>query len=236
MTIEDQDEFEREFWELIRGPAYEPAELDPALAVFLGTDSSGPTLHHPCYCGPYKTSNNAHYNCHLESFKEKVSAAKGSRNWHDYLHAHEKCFWTAALNEIEALATPEEWAAAVREAWILSDEIWINDRDWRLILGRAQRVPSWMTQNEKDRLEVLPESFPVYRGCRADQANGLSWSLESDAAAHFARKVKGHRGVVATGTARKADVIALLHGDEDEVIVLPESVLMDDPKGFERPC
>jgi hypothetical protein len=132
------------------------------------------------------------------------------------------------LESLIAETSPEEWAKAVRDAWIYSDEIWINKGKWKSILTRAKELRGLMSDVEVSKFEQLADPLTIYRGCNERNTEGMSWSLDPNWAKAVARAgaVGQEADRVVRGLARKVDVLAYFeeHGEEQEVIIFPEFV------------
>lgn len=163
----------------------------------------------------------------IERERRRVRRAqlKADKQWHDYLTAHEKCEYPGVLEEIKDLTTTAEWAELVRFAWYDSDILMNNREAWLRIFSDRSRIAAMTHPDEAAAFANEDDPLTVYRGCRPDCVEGLSWSLDFDAATHF-KRAAGSRGVIFEGIVKKADVIAYIcpNGEEYEVIVLPEHV------------
>lgn len=125
----------------------------------------------------------------------------------------------------------------VREAWWNLETSLPDKRKW-LKCYRSTRPSreALMTMAERRRLEVLPASFPVYRGIGSPLAvNGLSWTLSRTVAERFAAYAVGSRRkdfglaasepAVVSGRCSKRDVLALyLDRKEQELVISPSAV------------
>lgn len=181
-------------------------------------------LRHPlCWVNDYDQKYNYSYNAAFEEKTQNAADAKAVNDWLSYLRIHEKTCWPTALKEMRAFIAPNEWAAVVRDAWIDSDKFWCNLDAWRDIACAAKGRDGLMTEREREHLRNMSQSVTIFRGCRTDNLEGLSWTISVDWAGIFAHTA---RGVVWRGTARKADIIAFFdkHGEEKEIVILPEHV------------
>jgi hypothetical protein len=160
-----------------------------------------------------------------ERQRVKCKQLKTDEQWHAYLTAHAKDKYPAVLEEIKDLTTAAEWAELVRFAWYSSDVLMNNREAWLRIFADRPRIAGITHPNEAADLAKRRDPLTVYRGCLPDGVDGLSWSLDIDAATHFERAA-GLRGVIVKATVRKQDIIAYIcpNGEEYEVIVLPEHV------------
>jgi hypothetical protein len=96
---------------------------------------------------------------------------------------------------------------------------------------RSAHTMDAMPDGDRFFFEMLPETLAVYRGGDASTVlDGLSWTLDWEAALEFA---KGHRGllnpnpVVISGTARKEDVVFATNVRcEKEIVVFHPDLVM----------
>jgi len=112
----------------------------------------------------------------------------------------------------------------VRTAWIESDHFWNNNEAWRKIAQDVKGSAGLMTDDEREQLETMPDGLTLYRGCKDENTEGLSWSIRENWAGYFAYEAIA--GKVVSGTARKSDVIAFFdqNQEEKEIVILPEHV------------
>jgi hypothetical protein len=85
-----------------------------------------------------------------------------------------------------------------------------------------------MDQAEQNDLAKLPEPLPIFRGYALPRGTprGLSWTIDRERAEWFAYRFPAERYLVAEGSVRKKDVLALFYGrDEREIVVFPDKVI-----------
>jgi hypothetical protein len=99
---------------------------------------------------------------------------------------------------------------AVADTWQDSERPRLGKRDWqRLFYAKRPRREELMSPEERAELAALPERIPVFCGVGLHNFNvhGLSWTLDRDRAAWFARRfanLAGAPGVVVAGTTARA--------------------------------
>ena len=91
----------------------------------------------------------------------------------------------------------------------------------RAAIGEVRPVVEMMTDDERHRLDRLPQTIMVYRGCGAFNAAGICWSLSSTIAREFHSlpRYQVERPLLLTGTVEKSRVVALKRClNEDKII------------------
>lgn len=117
----------------------------------------------------------------------------------------------------------------IMSAWSGFDLIPHEDFEDLFDIHRAKWSPKFMSDENLNVYNDLPETITIYRGQDRDHPIGLSWTLNLDVARFFGR---GHRGmwndhpVVLTGTVRKNDVAFVASDrDEQEIVVFSTSAV-----------
>jgi len=138
--------------------------------------------------------------------------------------------WEAHLKG--QLDTDDDPSWAVRYGYISDPSPMRRIKAWyELIFEYGLR----MTKDEEAILAKLPDQITVYRGYCADNGfkEGFSWTIDKSVAEQFAT---GHgfknpelftKPAVVERVLQKAEVIAYIKGEEDEVIILPPSDELD---------
>jgi hypothetical protein len=221
---------ERNIWDIIntgRDDGDERVELDAELSGKIVELGGAKQIRHPCCCDEYHRKRHSNYNLSLEEWKAKRAQAREAANWQVYVECSEKLFWADALLEIKAQVPAPEWAQVVRNAWILSDQLWEIWPKWRTIFADRAALPGFMTRDEAAYLAGCNDPITVYRGCHEATIDGLSWTTDLDAAVYFEYHVKPrHVALIVEGHVNRSDVFAFVDKNEEfEVIVLPECVI-----------
>jgi len=123
--------------------------------------------------------------------------------------------------------TDQEYAQTAREIWVAAEGL--PPHEARRILvdhGRAITTEMWMRPQDAQIYDRLPDVLPVFRGCSAGRERGWSWSLNREAAEHFAARAGDSapmsRCSIVTGTVAKEQIVAVFSNDvwaEGEVVV-----------------
>lgn len=134
------------------------------------------------------------------------------------------------LGLLEQASTTMFWAL-LREAWSACDGTWpYRDRLLRLLRKhtRHENPHSFLHDDEQRAFDDLPDPINVYRGCSRMRIKGLSWTVDLNIAAAFAR---GNRGiavpqpVIASGQIPKSHVFAYYTDrHESELLIDPRHV------------
>ena len=125
-----------------------------------------------------------------EQEQRRREQLKADKQWHDYLCAHPKDEYPAVLEEIKDLITAADWCEELRFAWYDSDVLMNNRAAWIRIFADKDQIKGITKPNEKERFDSEPDPLTAYRGCLPARVDGMSWSLEFDAAAHFKVSVR----------------------------------------------
>lgn len=214
-------------------------ELDSELAhCLIDTEAAfGVMLKHPLVFGiPYFVQDNPRYNYGLHWKRECLEKYAASRDFSQFIHAHERPYRCEAVQTIIDNFEPngcEVWTCA-RTAWTDSENIFQNEYEWRSIFedwydeGRE----FFMTTEDHEEWAMISDDEPVivYRGfCVDGRDQGMSWTTDKIRAKFFARRFAeaGVRGKarLAIGQVMKCDCIGYLNSrNESEVVVFPENI------------
>lgn len=194
-------------------------DLNPELVLIPGP--FGQQIEHPLVKEVmYVPDFNHIYNEQLRLRKEKCQEALQARNWHGYIGWHERAYRLNALLEVHRNMSDQEYWEAVREYWVDSENIWQNQKAWEeLLLSHRPNEHLFMTKEEKEYLDSLPEVITIHRGYRKTP-KGFSYSLSKTKATWFANRF-GKNGKVKTIKVRKSEVFAFVDSrNEKEIIYL----------------
>ncbi len=164
----------------------------------------------------------------LNPKKPDTETLKRNGKWHSFIFTHDRAsrlqkFWDHQ-NEI-----PDN------QYWIILGEVLTDlegsfiNKDIILILLRLKKNPNQMMyEDEKKQFAKLPNTIPVYRGCRHDMIEGLSWTTDNEKGLWFAnRYAKLNPNVVlVSGDVPKDKVFSYFRRrGESEIIVAPNAVI-----------
>jgi hypothetical protein len=218
------DDLKRSLWPE-RDP--EPEELYQALAKALIEWNGKLALRHRLIVdNAYDPAKNAEYNREAARLEVLADQLRTKKQWWEYVSTHHhKDFWPVVLEEIKDVVPPKKWWKCVRDAWYLSDELWLNRDVWMRVFADRARVAGITAAEEAKHLARQKDPLTVYRGCRPEHVDGMSWALSFDAAVPF-KRTAGPRGVIYCGVLKKEHVIVYLspNNEEFEVIVSPGHV------------
>lgn len=206
----------------------------PDLLPWLEELDVGPMLRHPLVYEYLPRPGLA--NRRYEQKKEALAEALEKGNWHTYVFLHERPYRAKALWDLMTELAPgkidvPEYAELVAAVWTDSENIHQNLDVWEELfegLNTEEARPHLMDAEELAVFEGLPEWITIYRGCIVDlNENGLSWTLDRDRAAWFARRfVSSHGGApeVRVATVHKSYVLAYFAGrNEEEIVVVHDA-------------
>jgi hypothetical protein len=155
--------------------------------------------------------------------REEIKRAKERHDWSKYIWLHERPYRADALAECVAMGLrgPQYWEL-VGETWRDSENIHQNRGLWRRI-WQAQEPgrEHAMTGDDRAALAGLHEKATVWRGTGHRQSiRGLAWTTDRDRGVWFARRFSslGRPALLATGTVRRADVLAMFLEPESEIV------------------
>ncbi|WP_131813233.1 hypothetical protein [Mycolicibacterium fortuitum] len=206
-------------------------ELDSELEQFLTDSPVGPVVKHPLvFSIPHVPHFNALANARLREKQKACAHALETQNWSRYIYLHERPYRPHAFAAICAELTDESYWEHLSSIWTDAENIVQDHALWASLLkdpGRLSTRHLMMNDEERKRLDQLPDELTVYRGVNhGARDRGMSWTADPAVAHRFALRFGGHgQPQVLTGRVRKADVIAYLHGrNEDEILLAPEAV------------
>jgi len=136
----------------------------------------------------------------------------------------------------ERLAKERDWLLVLGNVWSICDNPSRYMDDLRLTtpfgLVADGKIPNsvMMSNAEQLCLSLLPDEFPIFRGCYSPDRNGASWSLHKEVACGFPYMHRfrrlGETPLLVEAAVQKRDVIALkLDRIEAEVITLRPDVV-----------
>lgn len=188
---------------------------------------------HDLYMGP---TAHALYNARFISLTHAIEEAWENNEWDRFVALHAKPFQLDALREAIPFMEPEDIAEVAASVWSHSENIWQQEGEWAEVWRAARdngHASHAMDEDEQRALEALPEEVTVYRGFnRRGREVAMSWSVSRDQAEWFAHRWARAESVapqVAVATVKRDRIVAYLAArGEDEVIVLPEDLTIDE--------
>lgn len=213
---------------------FEPEELDPELAPYVGESSSGwRYLKHPLVFDIlYAEHLNKRLNKQLAYKKRALQEAKESKEWHTYVYLHERPYRSEAFMRIMTELSDREYWTLLSSVWIDSE----NLHEWTemttrilLTMPRPGRRKYMMSASDKRLFMRMPDTITVYRGHHGHNEEGWSWTTDKRKAEFFARRLipEDEPGYINKGRVQKSKVLAYLTDrNESEVIVDPVDVEM----------
>lgn len=201
-------------------------ELHPTLAAHIVKRRGFSCLMHPLiYSVPHFAPLNAYVNEQFAQKKLLVERAEASGDWMHFVVLHERPYRLEAVDRIAHRMFDADFWKLIGWVWTDSENVWQNKQQWieTLTCGRFHRE-LMMDEDERAALELMPAVVEVHRGHGSKNASGLSWTLDRDKAAWFARRWK-QEGWVTSGKLSKSNVIARFdRRNEQEVVCLPRNV------------
>lgn len=206
-------------------------KLDGELELYLEPDAKPfPMLRHPLvYSIPYSSTMNHLYNQQLAHKRELLAVYKQDKNWAGVIWLHERPYRLNALMNykesmhghqywelVGAIYTDTENAMQNREAW---DYLFRSEEPERQCMMTSEEIEVWGS---------LPPKVKIYRGAKASDFTGHSWTLSYEIAKWFADRndhFHGGKHIVQEAEVDKACVVAYFNRrSEEEIIVLPETI------------
>lgn len=128
---------------------------------------------------------------------------------------------------------PAQWFQSLGEEWSFCDNIGIFVDELRFIMRTAslEQLSLMMTEQERDSLAGMPDSFTVYRGCYRINANGLSWTRDPNVARKFPYlhryRRHGDTPLLLTATVKRSQCVLSLDRNEDEIICTDVEIISE---------
>ncbi len=146
---------------------------------------------------------------------------------------------------IDGRLTRKQFLRLLGEQWPIADNVSSNLAGLSHTPFMEQLtgvVPEMMTKEERQCLESLPETLTIYRGCYANNEEGLSWTLSKDVAAKFPTfgRYRGEgrpRLITAAVPKNMIRAIKLDRGESEIITFLWDVIsveLLDQPKPLDR--
>lgn len=194
----------------------------------------GAMLHHPFVVMPISEATVDLANRLYTQKATQAREAHGRGDWNRYVDLHERPYrfdalMDAMLNDFGE-EDPKQFWRLVGRVWTNSENIWQNLDGWLSVWSyEAPFRDHAMEEDDRAALASLPDAIQVWRGVsHPDAAEGMSWSTDKAKAEWFARRfaaMEGRGALLASGTVRKADVLAYFSDrSESEIVVDPSDI------------
>lgn len=124
------------------------------------------------------------------------------------------------------ISSKRAWEIA-RDTWLDCSELYRTKLIWQRFF--ALNVPQshlMMNQQERERLEQLPNKFYIYRGYfNKDGRKGISWSTSKMIASQYS--IRGGVSLIMQGTVNKSDVVAYIGTRGHYEIIVKDQALVE---------
>ena len=210
--------------------------LHPDLKGHVSKWARGEALLHPLIqTFAYSPAINGMLNDAYEEKRRILREAEAAGDWSDVVFLHERPYrFSAFLEHEKRMDVISRWAV-LGEVWVDSENIYQHKTHWNELIMQARHDPAaehFMDEEECDFLKGCGDWVKAYRGFHyfqagnageADNASGLSYSLDKDQARRFAEQ-KAEHGIIERVIDR-ADIFAYKNGrGEREIILYPDCV------------
>lgn len=198
-------------------------ELNKELIPYLEDGDSFKMLRHPIiYSVPHFDNMNAYINKRYSVLKEEISKCLEREEWEMYVYKHERPYRLQAFLNIYSELNDSEYWDLLSSIWIDSENIWQNKNIWiTLLKERYESKHLFMSQDDRNMFDALPDEFMVYRGYLIGKnEDGLSYTTDKKKAQWFSKRFSKD-GAVISKLVRKEDVFAYTNErDEKEIIII----------------
>ena len=192
--------------------------------------SDGLVLQHPLlHVAGVKMEGAAWINYLVQTAEEAAEKALAEERWLDYVLLHEPPYRVAVFAKLAKKLPHTVYWKSLGELYIYTENIWQRKRQLaRLFASDRPDRKQLMSAYERRYLASLPNRLTIFRGSLSMRAQGWSWTLDEKKALGFAKRLERlGLGIprVATGKAKKSDVIAYFsRRKEKEIVIDPSKV------------
>jgi hypothetical protein len=192
--------------------------------------SDGLVLQHPLlHVAGVKMEGAAWINHLVQTAEEAAEKALAEERWLDYVLLHEPPYRVAVFAKLAKKLSHAAYWKSLGEHYIYTENIWQRKRQLaRLFASNRPHRKQLMSAYERRHLASLPNRLTIYRGSQSKRIQGWSWTLDEKKAPWFAKRwasLNFGKPHVATGKAKKSDVIAYFsRRKEKEIIIDPSKV------------
>lgn len=206
------------------------ADLNPELAPYVYENPTfGTCIKHPLYF--QMSFGEAFHHFANEVYEEKKKLLieyREKKDWDSFLFLYERPYRVHMLNAEKNNFTDKEYWELLRSVYTDAEQFDEDNRElWNELLtsNRPQRC-DFMTEEDKEFFDRLPEDLTVYRGWQDEDCElGFSWSLSKEVATWFATRFSRDEPIVTSMMIKKSspDVVGYYSGrNEYEVVIINE--------------
>jgi hypothetical protein len=200
--------------------------LHPELARYTyESETFGTCIKHPMvFSLVHFPQQNAMVNAQLEYKVKARRKAMKNKEWHTYVFLHERPYRVDAFKRIRSRLSNERYWDLLSEIWIDSENIRENTSVWeRLLRDPRPGREHMMSDEDREALDLLPDTIEVFQGHTDERDDGWSWTTNRATAEWFAYRFGDFEQatpVVSFGTCSKDLITAYLTGrNESEVLI-----------------
>ena len=192
--------------------------------------SDGLVLQHPLlHVVGVKTEGAAWINHLVQTAEEAAEKALAEERWLDYVLLHEPPYRVAVFAKLAKKLSHAVYWKSLGEIYIYTENIWQRKRQLaRLFASDRPHRQQLMSAYERRYLARLPNRLTIFQGSQSKRIQGWSWTLDEKKALRFAKRLERLGfGIprIATGRAKKSDVIAYFsRRKEKEIVIDPSKV------------
>ncbi len=196
-------------------------------------ESDDLVLQHPLlHIAGVKMEGAAWVNHLVQTAEEAAEKALREERWLDYVLLHEPPFRVAVFSKLAKNFSDASYWKSLGELYIYTENIWQRKRQLaRLFASNRPQRRQLISAYERRYLARLPNRLTIFRGFQAKGIQGWSWTLDEKKALGFAKRLERLGfGIprVATGRAKKSDVIAYFsRRKEKEIVIDPSKVKIE---------
>jgi hypothetical protein len=165
----------------------------------------------------------------VQTAEEAAENALAEERWFDYVLLHEPPYRVAVFAKLAKKLPDAEYWKCLGELYIYTENIWQRKRQLaRLFASDRPDRKQLMSAYERRYLASISNRLTIFRGSHSKSVQGWSWTLDEKKAQWFAKRLERLGfGIprVATGKAKKSDVIAYFsRRNEKEIVIDPSKI------------
>lgn len=152
-----------------------------------------------------------------------IEEAAKAGDWEACLLYFPKPWRRAVLEEIAPIVSDRQYWELLAGAWVGTEAPTFHRAAWLRLFGSTRPGRNYlMTAKEHAALAALPDPITVYRGAPLKIARGMSWTVDLERAAWFARRWAHRDGSILRAVIPKRKVLAYFQErKEAEVVIDP---------------
>ena len=207
-------------WESMKNPPELHEDLKPHLHL---SDNGFQILQHPLvYSVPYNKAMNLHLNESYVCKTKYIEECMETEEFNGYVFSHERPYRIEAFMDIENLLPDKDFWELLANVYTDSENTWQYQNNLtELMQYDLEDTEFFMSNEERDFFNNLPETLTVYRGYIEENTKfNMSWTLSEKVATWFSNRLsKG--GKTISMKINKKDIFAYKNGrNEEEIIIL----------------